>query len=218
MAQRPSRKPRKPAPRPASHKAAGSRKARADSARTDGERLVTALLALLATHPWQKISMAEIARAAGLAPADAVRVHAGKTAVLRAFLKRIDDAVLTGPRGDGSVRDRLFDLLMGRFDALTPHKKAVSALATDPCAAACLLPHLIAAMSRTLDRAGARGSGLTSLIRTNGLALIYANAFRVWLKDDSPDMGATMAALDRGLQRAEALVSACPGRRRTAAA
>ena len=218
MAQRPSRKPRKPAPHPASRKAGGGRKARPEGGGAAGPRLVNALLALLATHPWQKISMADIARAAGLAPADAVRVHAGKTAVLKAFLKQIDGAVLAAPGGDGSVRDRLFDLSMGRFDALAPHKKAVTALAADPCAAACLLAHLLAAMSRTLDHAGAGGDGLEKFIRTNGLALIFANAFRVWIKDDSPDMGPTMAALDRGLRRAEALVSACPGRRRTVTA
>ncbi len=50
------------------------------------------------------------------------------------------------------------------------------------------------------------------LARTKGLALIYFNAFRVWLDDDTPDMARTMAALDRGLARAEWLMGVvCPG-------
>ena len=47
---------------------------------------------------------------------------------------------------------------------------------------------------------------------TEGLALIYVCAFRVWIDDDTPDMARTMAALDRGLARAEWLMGRlCPG-------
>ena len=40
---------------------------------------------------------------------------------------------------------------------------------------------------------GAIVSGFFGKIRIHGLLLIYANAFRIWLLDDSPDFGKTMA-------------------------
>ena len=41
------------------------------------------------------------------------------------------------------------------------------------------------------------------------LALVYLNALRVWLADDTEDMAKTMAALDRGLRQAEMLIRLC---------
>jgi hypothetical protein len=38
------------------------------------------------------------------------------------------------------------------------------------------------------------------------MAAVYGSALRAWLKDESADMGKTMAALDRALGHAESLV------------
>ena len=61
-------------------------------------------------------------------------------------------------------------------------------------------------MARVLEAAGLRASGPFDLFQAKGLALVYADAFRVWVRDDSPDQARTMAALDRGLRRAEKTV------------
>ncbi|MEE3092498.1 MAG: TetR family transcriptional regulator, partial [Pseudomonadota bacterium] len=41
------------------------------------------------------------------------------------------------------------------------------------------------------------------LLRAKGLLAVWLITERVWLGDDSPDLGPTMAALDRNLRRAE---------------
>ena len=69
-------------------------------------------------------------------------------------------------------------------------------------------------MAWSLEAAGIGASGLLGLIRIKGLGLIYLAALRVWLEDESPDMSATMARLDKDLKRAEALVTAFPGLKR----
>ena len=66
-------------------------------------------------------------------------------------------------------------------------------------------PSLWCSMSRMLDAAGINTRSLLGPARIKGLGLIYANAFRVWLGDDSEDMAKTMAALDKGLRCAERL-------------
>ena len=50
----------------------------------------------------------------------------GKLAILSAYLKQIDRAVLAGGSADmaeESPRDRLFDVLMRRIDAMTPYRR-----------------------------------------------------------------------------------------------
>ena len=56
-------------------------------------------------------------------------------------------------------------------------------------------------------------------LRAKGLTAIYASAMVVWLRDDSPDLGPTMAHLDKSLRRAERLamaLSLAPRRSRAA--
>ena len=57
-----------------------------------------------------------------------------------------------------------------------------------------------------LEAAGLSSGGARGLLRVKGLALIYLTSTRVWLRDESPDKSRTMAALDKQLRRAEALV------------
>ncbi len=61
----------------------------------------------------------------------------------------------------------------------------------------------------TEQAAGLSSAGLAGAVRTEGLALVYLNALRVWLADDTEDMEKTMAALDWGLRQAEMLMRLC---------
>ena len=138
--------------------------------------------------------------------------------ILDAFARRVDDAMLAAGPADASegVRDRLFELLMRRFDALAPHKAAVAAILRDiidPAVGLVGLPALARSMIWTFEAAGIPVAGLAGLLRVKGLALIYANAVRVWLRDDTADLAPTMAALDKGLRRAESLMDLLAGRR-----
>src|SRR5690349_7475998 len=85
------------------------------------ERIIDVFLALLAEKPFEQIRFAEIAGRAGVSLAD-LRGEFGSTiAVLAAFLKNTDRAVLAGSDTDMAgepPRERLFDVLMRRLDAL----------------------------------------------------------------------------------------------------
>jgi AcrR family transcriptional regulator len=179
-------------------------------------RIIDAALELAAIEGWSGLSLARIAEAAGLTLADLHAIFSSKGCLLDAFIQRIDAQVLAaGPAdADDAARDRLFEVLMRRFDALTPRKAAVAAILrdiVDPTVGLVGLPAAARSMAWTLEAAGLSSAGLGGFVRVQGLMVLYADAVCVWLRDDSPDMAKTMAALDKGLRRAERLATLASG-------
>ena len=174
------------------------------------DRIIDAALALSVSGGWRKLTLSAIAKETGIDIADVRRQFPCKAVILQGLIRRIDEQALKDGADEGSShRDRLFDLLMRRFDALNPIKPAVAAIAKDgwcdPAAVLVTGPTLWRSMAKMLDAAGIKTKHLLGPARIKGLGLIYANAFRVWLGDDSADMAKTMAALDKGLRFAEKL-------------
>jgi AcrR family transcriptional regulator len=173
------------------------------------DRIVDAMMTLLADQPFSRIGLADVATAADVSIGVLREQFDGKLGIIAAFMRRIDLAVLGGepPDMDAGPRDRLFEAEMRRFDALAPYKAAIASLARsarcDP-ALACAI-HRLAARSQkwTLVAAGIHHGGLLGRIGLEGAVLIHAETARTWLEDDDPDLARTMAALDRALQRGE---------------
>ncbi|WP_425406302.1 hypothetical protein [Hwanghaeella sp.] len=175
---------------------------------------VAAFMTLLAERGWRGVSLPDVAEAAGMPLDEFSRQYWNKTDLLTAFQRRIDEQVLadTGPPDDEETpRDRLFDILMRRFDALLPYKDALRRLSRDlprdPIAALVWARGLKQSMSWMLAAVGAGGNGVCGLFSTKGLIVVWLFAVRAWLTDDSPDMSKTMAALDKALARAEAIAT-----------
>jgi AcrR family transcriptional regulator len=176
------------------------------------DRIVDAALELAAERGWSGIALADIAAAARLSLAEVYALFPAKGAILDAFVRRIDRATLSGVdvnAAEGSVRDRLFEIVMRRLDALAPHRRAVAAIAgdlpRDPLMALCSGGRLLRSIAWMAGAAGVDTSGLLGPLRVKALAAIYAGVLRVWLGDESADKAKTMAALDRALKQAEML-------------
>jgi AcrR family transcriptional regulator len=193
-------------------------------ARDPAERLIQAALDIAESEGWSRVRLSRAAARARVPLAEALQLFPSRAALLSGYFRAIDRAVLAAGAGagdEGSARDRLFDVLMRRFDALNARKRAVAAVCRasllDPLETACAMPRLLRSMAWMLEAAGLGAAGWRGRLRAKGLALIYMNAFRVWLADDSKDMAKTMAALDRGLRWAEGLlqlIAVRPGRPR----
>jgi len=178
--------------------------------------LIDAALALAAERGWRDVTLRDIAEAANVSLAEAYAVYPSRQAVLRAFARRIDAAVLASEEpgaAEGGARDRLFDVLMRRFDALAPYKAGLANVladqARDPLAVACGLCLLRRSMACMLEAANLSAAGLRGALRIKGLSVAYLAALRVWLRDESEDHAPTMAALDRGLARLDRAAAAC---------
>ena len=181
---------------------------------SERDRIIDAALRLIAQQGWRRLSLAAIAAEADLPILAVYRAFRSKPAILCGFSRRIDEAVLaTPPDGDAAVdaderpRARVFDLIMRRFDALQPYRAALEVigreLPSDPLAALCAGAGLLRSIGWMLEAAGISTIGLGGIVAVKLTAAAYFAALRVWLRDDSPDLAPTMAALDRRLRGIE---------------
>lgn len=178
------------------------------------DRAVDGALSLAASMGWDVVSLTDIADEADVSLAELSELFDDKTDILVAYGKRIDRKVLenVGANSPQDVpRDRLFEILMERFDILNDDREAalsiLSSFRLDPKQAVISLPHLGRSMAWMLEAAGIETSGIKGAVRVAGLVAVYLNAVRIWMKDESEDMAATMAAIDKSLNRAEQLVN-----------
>jgi ubiquinone biosynthesis protein COQ9 len=182
--------------------------------------LVTAAFRLAGEQGWRSINAARAARAAGLAVAEARVRFPSRASILLRFGVLADQAALLDAPNEGPVRDRLFDLLMRRFDVLQAHRPGVKALLrslpADPPTALLLACATRRSMRWMLQGAGIDASGARGELQVRGLLAIWLWTVRTWERDESEDLSGTMAAVDIGLQRAEQVASWLHVRRRSA--
>jgi hypothetical protein len=171
------------------------------------QALVTAAFDLAATAGWHAVSPAAAAARGGLPLEQARARFPTRGAILMRFGRLADQFALTGAATDGPHRDRLFDIVMRRFDALQQHRPGIQAvlraLPAHPGLALGLGLATQASMAWMLEAAGISAAGLRGLLRTQGLTAVWLYTLRAWDRDDSTDLSGTMAALDRALTRAE---------------
>jgi AcrR family transcriptional regulator len=167
------------------------------------DRLVDAALTLAARQGWRRIGMAMIAAEAGLALGEAYAAAPSKLALLAALHRRVDLTALAVAADAAEPRDRLFDVLMRRFDALAPHRPALRSILRDSLgdpAAVVGIPTLLQSMTWMLEAAGVSAAGLCGRLRSHLLMGLYLSVLRVFLEDDSADLARTMAVLDQRLR------------------
>jgi hypothetical protein len=165
-----------------------------------------AWLAVIARDGWRAATLDAVVEETGRDRFDLAREIADPIDALGGFLDDISASALeASARAEGSVRDRLFDGIMAGFDRLQAHRAAVKAMinARDPA-----VPALIALRAGTATRRLAAASGMSTVglsggLRVAALSGLLARALHAWRKDESADMAATMAELDRLLDQAE---------------
>jgi len=173
--------------------------------------LVAAAFSLGAEAGWRKVSPAAAARHAGLNLPRARSRFACTASILKKFGQLADAAALTGALEDGPVRDRLFDILLRRFDFLQTYRPGVLALLrvlpACPPLALCLAELNIVSMGWLLEGAGVSSTGLRGALAKRGLLLVWAYGAKAWAQDETEDLTATMAAVDKALTRADSLAA-----------
>lgn len=176
---------------------------------SDRDAIAIAAVRLAGRKGWRTLSLAEIAAEAGVSLADLASCFVCRQEMLDQFERIIDRRMLgraVGPDSTDRLRDRLFDLLMERFEALQPFREGVNRIARDlpfdPASGLVLAAALPRTVAWMYAGAGVPVEGPLMPLRIAALSGLYLSVFRTWSRDDGPDLAKTMAALDRALDKA----------------
>lgn len=196
--------------------AASSKKAKAASQ----DDLLALCFEIIADHGWQGFSFNLLAEKAKITLADIKENFKGRGAVLTALSLRLDDAMLSVDSeelADLPLRDRIFELMMSRLEAMTTYRQGMVRLMTDATRDPELLVftgcRLDRSMSWLQDAAGLGASGLRSRLQRHLLTAVYLKSLKTWSKDESGDLAKTMASLDKDLRRIEPFAGLQAGKR-----
>lgn len=170
------------------------------------QEAVKAWMRAIGERGWHDATARDAAAGApDIAAADLVEALGDKLDALAALADQAAARAAQVAASAEPTRDALFDGIMAGLDVVQPHRAALLAIraARDPGVALLLAGRAGPAVRRL---AAAAGMGTTRLADQARLAVLTAIIGRVaatWFDDDSPDMAATMAGLDRLLARAE---------------
>lgn len=174
------------------------------------ERIVGAALALTARDGWETVTLEKIARQAKISLATLREFFDDRYDILACYTRMVDQRVLEAvgmPDDKASHRDRLFEILMERFDILNENRDALLSvlehMKCEPQQIVTNIPYLARSMRWMLEAAGIETAGLRGTAHIAALSAVYVTTLRTWAEDDSADMSKTMAALDRNLGHAE---------------
>ena len=146
-------------------------------------RIIDALMRLAAERAFEDIAIRDICAAADVTLADFRDAFPSKGAVLGGFSKRIDRAVLSHGAAElasEAPRERLFDVLMRRLDAMAPYRDGLRGIAAwlrrDPAAALAMNRESVNSMRFMLEAAGIDSDGAAGALKlqSSGFAQ-YAN-------------------------------------------
>lgn len=195
-------------------KAATKKKTAKGRGRKLADRVADAALLVAGREGWGAVQPARIAAETGVSFGEIIAHYPTSNRIVAVLMRRIDDTVLaqvTNPDDSESPKDRLFEILMLRFDALQASRSGyvemIRACARKPGTIVLSAPMLLHSMGLMMIACGLNASGLRGMARVHALSVAYASVLRVWVKDESPDLEATMVALDESLGRLERLES-----------
>ena len=186
----------------------------------DGD-ILNAAMARIGEGGWDGLSLRDLAADAGIGLDELRGRIGGKAGVLGLLSKRLDQEMLKNDPAelDGMTpRERLFELLMHRFDAMLAYKPGLARLVRDTRRR----PELWAPIACNVDRmaswlmegASIRYQGPRARLARRLLAAAYGATLRVWVEDASEDQARTLAELDKRLAQLERLAGlSWPGRR-----
>ncbi|MEZ0226563.1 MAG: hypothetical protein ACAH83_18545 [Alphaproteobacteria bacterium] len=177
----------------------------AQKRKPDQTKLIAeAALSLAGKTGWDRLTFKDIAKKAKVSIKDVEAQFSDTWDILKWVLKRLESDTRDGvERHLGrDWRDNLAEILMTRFELAQAHRDAFASLgksfARHPEAA----PRFVRGFYKTLDgmlRLSGVSKKLCQPVCVAALGAVYLSLVDVWMKDETPDLSKTMAAIDRRL-------------------
>jgi hypothetical protein len=168
-----------------------------------------AALALCAEKSWADVSLANLCHKAEQSLAACAEAGITRFSVAEHLDQQLDRAMLEAAaeiEEEAPSRDRLFDIVMARFDAMQDQRGAwvsiLEADADEPAAGFARAARRLHTAAWALEAVGISTDSFKATARVMGLARRLRKTEALWLKDDA-DLSKTMAGLDQTLRESE---------------
>ncbi|MFN9008810.1 MAG: hypothetical protein ACK5WH_06705 [Hyphomonadaceae bacterium] len=168
-----------------------------------------AALALCAEKSWVDVGLLSLCQDAGQSLSACAEAGITRFSVAEYLDQKLDRAMLEAVadiEAEAPSRDRLFDVIMARFDAMQDQRAAwvsiLEADAQEPAASFARAARRLRTAAWALEAIGISTDSLKATARVIGLARRLRKIEALWLKDDA-DLSKTMAGLDQTLRESE---------------
>ena len=159
---------------------------------------------------WKEFSIERFAEENKYKTSEVKKFIGNKNDLLIEFSKMIDEKVELNidieEFKNSDVKDNIFELIMMRFDAMTPFKGGLKKIINEiksPIILKEISQNILVSMDFYLEFSNAYDDTIFDVIKKKSLFLIYSYCFKAWLNDDSKELSKTMSELDRLLNYAE---------------
>ena len=159
---------------------------------------------------WKEFSIERFAEENKYKTSEVKKFIGNKNDLLIEFSKMIDEKVELNidieEFENSDVKDNIFELIMMRFDAMTPFKGGLKKIINEiksPIILKEISQNILVSMDFYLEFSNAYDDTIFDVIKKKSLFLIYSYCFKAWLNDDSKELSKTMSELDRLLNYAE---------------
>jgi AcrR family transcriptional regulator len=173
-------------------------------------RVIDAAMKLAGRRDFGDVSLSDIAFEADISLADLRDLFPSKGAIVGGFSRRIDRQVLddfSAKNSHDPARDRLYEVLRKRLEALEPHRDALDSIARwaarDPLTAAALNRETVNSMRFMLEAAAIDCDGPVGSVKLQGLAMAWGRVLDAWFQDG---FSFALETLDREIARGERYV------------
>ena len=178
------------------------------------QKLFKGLMELVSDVGWSDFTLAALARNQEIEELELEKLFSDKVGLLQAFSEFIDEQLLANLDPDIldpgiSIRERLLEIMLVRFDVLAPYKDGVCELlkvtGKDPKMFVVAAKAIRISMRSSLEAVGVSTRGVRGNIKIKGLAAVFLLGMRAWSKEERNDITATTRILDDRLKWAESI-------------
>jgi len=177
------------------------------AALSSSQKIQASLLKLASKNSRSDIDLAMIAKDSGVSVDEVTTLYCSLEDIIWDIIARLDAEALSTEEfsDEDSTHDKLFDLLMKRFETLQTHKEVLQNLMAPingkDMGTLYVNTAIVRSMGWTLETAGVGTSGLNGEAKKRALAWIFGTALEAFLSEDDAGLPKTMMALDRGLSK-----------------
>ena len=178
------------------------------------QKVFKGLMELVSDVGWSGFTLAALARNQEIEELELEKLFSDEISLLQAFSEFIDEQTLANLDPDIldpgiSIRERLLEIMLVRFDVLAPYKDGVCELlkvtGKDPKMFVVAAKAIRISMRSSLEAVGVSTGGVKGNIKIKGLAAVFLFGMRTWSKEERSDITATTRILDDRLKWAESI-------------